>query len=175
LILAIASGRTAAQPTVSREYQVKAAFLFNFAQFVEWPTNTFTNAEAPFVIGVLGDDPFGNALEETIRGETIKNHKLVILRSKRAEDLQNCQLIFVSKSEHAHEAEILSRCTARKILTVSEIQGFANHGGIINFFADGKKIRFEINPATAEREGLKISSQLLSLGKIVETDPKGGR
>ncbi len=160
-----------AQSTASREYQLKAAFLFNFAQFVEWPTNTFTNVEEPFIIGILGEDPFGKALDETVQGETIQKHKLVIVRSRRAEDLAACQILFISKSEKNRVAEILPKLTARKILTVSEVQGFASHGGVINFFLEGNKVRFEINPATAQREGLKISSQLLSLGKIIETVP----
>jgi hypothetical protein len=169
-------GRATAESATSKEYQIKAVFLFNFAQFVEWPANTFTNAEAPFCIGILGDDPFGKALDETIQGETIQNHRLVVQRSQRPEDLQNCQLIFVSKSEKGRMVEILSKLSGRKILTVSELPGFANRGGVINFYFEGNKVRFEINPASAEREGLKVSSQLLSLGKIIEPEPlKGGK
>ncbi|MDB6019022.1 MAG: YfiR family protein [Pedosphaera sp.] len=165
-----------AQAAASKEYQIKSAFLFNFAQFVEWPANTFTNAEAPFCIGILGEDSFGRALDETIQGETIQNHKLLIQRSQRLEDLQACQLVFISKSEKGRVAEVLSKLGDRRILTVSELPGFASRGGMINFYLEGKKVRFEINPAAAQREGLKISSQLLSLGKIIEPEPpKGGR
>jgi len=163
--------RLPAQTTISREYQIKAAFLFNFAQFVEWPPTAFTNAEAPLCIGVLGEDPFGTALEETVLGETVHSRKLIVQHSRRVEDLTACQLIFISKSEKGHVTEILSKLSAREALTVSEIDGFARRGGIINFYLDGNKVRFEINPAIAQREGLKMSSQLLSLGKIVQPEP----
>src|SRR5260370_5225430 len=88
-----------AQTTISREYQIKAAFLFNFAQFVEWPPTAFTNAEAPLCIGVLGEDPFVSALQETVLGETVHSRKLIVQHSRRVEDLTACQLIFISKSE----------------------------------------------------------------------------
>jgi hypothetical protein len=160
-----------AQTTVSREYQIKAAFLFNFAQFVDWPPTAFTNAEAPLCIGVLGEDPFGTALEQTVLGETVHNRKLIVQHSRRVEDLTACQLVFISKSEKGHLAEILSKLDGREALTVSEIDGFARRGGIINFYLDGNKVRFEINPTIAQQVGLKMSSQLLSLGKIVQPEP----
>jgi hypothetical protein len=159
-----------AQTAASKEYQIKAAFLFNFAQFTEWPT--LTNDDTPFRIGVLGDNPFGVALDETVQGEAIKNHKITVQHAQRIADLKNCQMIFISKSEKKRISEILSRLDSAAILTVSEIEGFAESGGVINFYLEGKKVRFEINPAAARHEGLKISSQLLSLGKIVE--PAGG-
>jgi hypothetical protein len=157
----------------SKEYQLKAAFLFNFAQFVQWPSDSFSNAGAPFNIGILGDDPFGAALEETIQGETIDNHKLIVHRSQSLEDLEDCQLIFICKSEEAHMSEILSKLGSKPILTVSEVESFAQNGGDIDFYLSGGKVRFEINPQSAQRSGLKISSQLLSLGKIVKP-PNGG-
>ena len=153
----------------SREYQVKAAFLFNFAQFVQWPEDIYATTNAPFSIGILGDDPFGPTLDETIYGETIGNHKLIVRRSQKIADLGGCQMIFVSKSEKKHLAEILSALGSRPVLTISEVDGFARSGGGINFYLDGTKVRFEINPAAAQNDRLKISSQLLSLGKIVPT------
>jgi hypothetical protein len=153
----------------SREYQIKAAFLFNFAQFIEWPAGTYATTNTPFSIGILGDDPFGAALDDTVQGETIANHKLVVRRSQQIADLADCQMIFVSKSERKHLAEILSALDSRPVLTVSEVEGFARNGGGINFYLDGTKVRFEINPDAAQNDRLKISSQLLSLGKIVPT------
>ena len=153
----------------SREYQIKAAFLYNFAQFVDWPSATFANTNAPFYIGILGDDPFDGMLDETIQDETINGHKIVAVRSQQIEDLKNCQIIFISKSEKKHIADILTELGSKPILTVSEIDGFAQHGGGINFFLAGSKVRFEINPGAAQSDGLKISSQLLSLGKIVQS------
>lgn len=171
--LILLSGNTGAQPAASKEYQIKAAFLFNFAQFVEWPANAFTNSEAPLCIGVLGDDPFGKALDETIQGETIRNRKLVIRRSHRVEDLMDCQVVFISKSEKGRMADVLSKLNTKETLTVSETEGFARRGGIINFYVEGSKLRFEINPTAAQQRGLKVSSQLLSLGKVVGPEAGG--
>ncbi len=156
-------------PAQSKEYQIKAAFLFNFAQFVNWPSGAFPGTNAPFCIGVLGDDPFSGALDATIQGETIDNHKIIVERSQNVADLKNCQMIFVSKSERKHVAEILSALDSKPILTVSEVDGFAERGGGINFYLAGTKVRFEINPGVAQSDGLKISAQLLSLGKIVQS------
>ena len=153
----------------SKEYQIKAAFLFNFMQFVEWPPTVLKNADDPFRIGVLGQDPFNAALEDTVQGETISNHKIIVEHAMQVDDLKNCQLIFISKSEKKHVAEILSALDDKPVLTVSEIEGFAERGGGINFYLEGNKVRFEVNPDAARHDGLKVSSQLLSLGKIIET------
>ena len=168
--LALAPPTAQAQTSASREYQVKAVFLFNFLQFVEWPASTFPDSGTPISIGILGDDPFGTALEETVRDETIHNRRMVVRRSHRLDDLQDCQLLFISKSENRRMADILARLSDRPVLTVSELDGFARQGGIIAFYPDGKKVRFEINTATARRLGLKLSSQLLGLGRIIGAD-----
>jgi hypothetical protein len=171
LTLAFAPREAPGQSAVSKEYQVKAAFLFNFVQFVEWPPVAFTKPETPICIGVLGDDPFGTALDDTVHGETVQSRKLVVQRSRRVEDLKECQLIFISKSETERVHGILGDLDPFPVLTVSEAQGFAQHGGIINLYLAGNKVRFEINLAGARRKGLKISSELLSLGKITEAEP----
>jgi hypothetical protein len=152
----------------SREYEIKAAFLVNFMQFVTWPPNSFTNADAPFCIGVLGEDPFGPALDQTVQGETVNHHKVIVQRCQRIEDCKDCQMVFVSRSEEKNLPAILARLDSGPVLTVSETRGFARLGGIINFYREGNKVRFEINPTVAQRDRLKISAQLLSLGKIVE-------
>ncbi len=159
--------RAAAQTTPSREYQIKAVFLFNFIQFVEWPPAAFPDDSTPIRIGVLGDDPFGPALEEAVRGESIRNRSLVVRRAHRLEEIQDCQLLFICKSEQRKLDNILSRLGNRPVLTVSEVTGFTRQGGIIAFYQDGKKVRFEINSTTAQKSGLKLSSQLLGLGRIV--------
>jgi hypothetical protein len=176
LILAgLAATESPAQPVPSREYQIKAVFLFNFIQFVEWPETAFPTYDAPVRIGILGDDPFGQSMEATIKGETIRNRRLVVERSHRLEDLRDCHLIFFCKSESRQMREILAQLDGRPVLTVSETDGFARLGGVIAFYPDGKKVRFEINSETAQRAGLKMSSQLLELGKIVTAEtPKGG-
>jgi hypothetical protein len=155
--LAFAPEKIRAQSAVSKEYQIKAAFLFHFAQFVEWPSADSTNADAPFVVGVLGENPFGGALDEIVKGETIANRKIAVQYSQRAEDLKNCQ--------------ILEELNGNNLLTVGESDGFAQSGGVMNFYLEDGKVHFEINPDAAEREKLKISSQLFRLGKIVRTGP----
>jgi hypothetical protein len=172
-LLAAGQLNSAAQE-ISREYQIKAAFLFNFAQFVEWPAGAFPLASTPLCIGILGTDPFGAALDDTVQGETIRNHPLVVTRSSQVEDLKDCQLVFVSESERDRVGEVLAALDPQSVLTVSDIERFAERGGVIRFFVQGNRVRFEINPASARREGIKISSQLLALGRIVESDPTAG-
>ena len=161
------SGAARAQTGNPREYQIKAAFLYNFVQFVKWPATAFSRSDAPFNIGILGDDPFGPALDDTVQGDSIDGHRLTIMRSPRVEELKDCQMIFVSRSEESHAGEILAQLGSRPILTVSEAENFARQGGDIDFYISEGKVRFEINPRAAAQCGLKISSQLLALGKIV--------
>jgi len=177
LILLLPTGALRAEATASKEYQVKAAFLFNFLQFVEWPAATFPAADSPLNIGILGDDPFGPALDAIVRDENIHGRRLVIQRSQRIEDLQASHLLFICKSEQRRIDGILSQLTDRPVFTVSEINGFARQGGIVALYADGRKIRFEINMGAARRADLQLSSQLLELGRIVgaETGAEGAR
>jgi len=123
-----------------------------------------------FRIGILGENPFGDALDQTVQGESVENRKLKVVRSQNLEELKDCQIIFVCKSEDHHMAEILAKLDSRPVLTVSEIDGFARGGGTIRLYLEGNKVRFEVNPDGARRKGLKISSQMLSLGKIVKSE-----
>ena len=148
------------------EYQLKAVFLYNFLQFIEWPPEAFQD-DAPICIGVLGQDPFGGILEDAVSGETVKGRKLTILRSTNVHDFARCQLVFISRSERASLPQVLSVFEGRPVLTVSDIEGFARRGGAINFLLEGRKVRLEINPTVAQEHGLKISSQLLSIGRLV--------
>ena len=113
---------------------------------MEWPANAFTSAESPFTIGVLGDDPFGQSLDATVQGESVQNRKLIIQRSRRLEDLQNCQLIFISKSEKGRLGELLPKLSTRSILTVGELPDFANRGGVINFTWKARKCGLKSTP-----------------------------
>jgi hypothetical protein len=158
-----------AQTGPSKEYKLKAMFLLNFARFTEWPAAALPEANAALAIGVLGDDPFGTALVEAIQGETIHRRPLAIKQSRQLADLKNCQLLFISKSETARIDTVLAELKNTNILTVGETDGFATSGGIINFFTQGDKVRFEINLDAARRRGFKLSSQLLNLGKIVSS------
>lgn len=167
LILA-SSWNLPAQTAASKEYQVKAAFIFNFAQFVDWPPAAFTNADAPLCIGILGDDPFGQVLDSTVNGEKVEGHPLVVRRFKRVEDIQDCQVLFISRSEIKRMQKILDGLKGRSVLTIGEVDGFCKGGGIIRFVTEQNKIRFRINPETAKNVNLTVSSKLLRLAQIVQ-------
>jgi hypothetical protein len=158
-----------APPAITKEYKVKAGCLFNFLQFVDWPAQAFADAHVPIAIGVLGDDEFGPFLDQIVQGETVKNHPLVVHRSHSVDDLKTCHILFVSRSEKARLGQILPPLQGSSILTVGETEGFTQNGGVINFFVEGDKLRFEINMDAANRGKLRISSQLLSLSRIVVT------
>jgi hypothetical protein len=155
----------AAQTT--KEYEVKAAFLYNFVQFVEWPTDAFVDAQSPIVIGILGDDPFDASLDEIVRDEKVNNRPLVIQHYQRVEDIKACQILFISQSENRRLAEIFAALKDRSILTVGDTDGFVKRGGMIRFVTEKNKIRFRINAEAAKAANLTISSKLLRLAEIV--------
>jgi hypothetical protein len=154
------------EPRSSREYLVKAACVYNFAKFVEWPSEAFSEGESSIVLSILGKDPFGVTLE-SIRGKPVQSRKLEIRRVDKTEDLQRCHILFVSGSEKENLSEIFLKVSDWPVLTVSDMDGFAHRGGMVNFITIEKKIRFQINVPAAERNGLKISSKLLRLAKII--------
>jgi hypothetical protein len=159
-----------ADTTASKEYQVKAAFLLNFAQFIQWPAENFAAPETPIAVGVLGDDPFGSALEQTFHGESINGRQLVVKRSRKIEDLKTCHMIFISSGEKDRIADAIKSLGDASVLTVGETDQFVQRGGIINLYMDNGKVRFEVNAGEAQRKGLKIHSQLLKRAKIVGLD-----
>lgn len=150
------------------EYQVKAAFLFNFVKFVEWPPEAFSDDNTSFVIGVIGDDPFGGALDQSVSGKSVNGRQLSVRRLKWGEDLRGCHILFISSSERKRLAQIISSLRGASVLTVSDIDQFNQQGGIINFILVASRVRFEINADVAEQGRLKISSKLLTLAKTVK-------
>jgi hypothetical protein len=159
-----------ADPPSVKEYQVKAAFLYNFAKFIEWPDSAFADEHAPICIGIVGHDPFGEAFNG-ISTKTVQARPLEIRRFQSVQDIKFCHILFISPSEKEHLASLLSILQERSMLTVSETAHFAQAGGMVNFIVRGKKIRLEINPLSAKRAGLKISSKLLQLATIIVSDP----
>jgi hypothetical protein len=149
------------------EYEIKAVFVFNFSHFVEWPPNQFTSPSAPFVIGVLGEDRFGSHLDEAIRGELINSHPLTLRRYRSLSDVSDCQILIIDRSEGAHLGEILRALNHRATLTVSELEGAAERGVMIQFATENNRIRLRINPESARAAGLSVSSKLLHLADIV--------
>jgi hypothetical protein len=157
-----------AQTEVSKEYQIKAVFLFNFAQFVTWPPEAFASQDQPLRIGILGGDPFGTFLDETVKGEKVGDHPLVIQRYGGVEEVRDCQILFVTASESGEMKEILSALKGKSILTVGDKEGFIRGGGMVRFIMVGNKIRLRINPEAAKSAGLTISSKILRLAQISE-------
>ena len=152
------------------EYQLKAVFLFNFTQFVEWPPAAFGDAQSPMSICVLGTDPFGPYLDEVIQGEKINGRTLLVEHIKQNDDIGRCHILYVSRSEEPRIEQILKQLDDHSVLTVSDIEGFAEKGGVIGFFTAGSKIRFRINVASAKRADLTISSKLLRPAEIVAAE-----
>jgi hypothetical protein len=157
----------AAQAAPSREYQVKAVFLFNFTQFVEWPAAAFPGPNAPLVIGVLGNDPFGPYLDETVRGERVAERPLEVRRYRRVEDIETCHVLFISRSENSHLDQILSSLRDRTILLVGDADDFVQRGGMIRLGAAQRNVRLIINVDAARRANLTISSKLLRAAELV--------
>lgn len=157
-----------AQEVVPSEYELKAAFLYNFARFVEWPAATFREPGAPFVIGVFGDNPFGDGLEKSVQGKAINGHGLVVRQFKTVSEIKDCQILFINQSEKKRIAEILKALDRKPVLTVSEVDRFMQRGLMVNFFTEGNKVRFDINADMAKKAELRVSSKLLNLARRQE-------
>lgn len=156
-----------AQSKVATEYEIKAAFLYNFAKFVEWPPSAFTDPKQPLGVCVFGRDPFGHVLEDALIGKSIGNHPVSLGRARQLADLAGCHIVFVSSAEAPHLVEIVRDLRGQHALLVGETEGFASAGGVIQLVLDQNRVRFAINPDAASRAGLKISSKLLALATIV--------
>ena len=159
-------GLLAQQPS-SREPQVKAVFLFNFTQFIDWPAKTFAEPGSPMIIGILGDDPFGSYLEQAILNEKINNHPLVIQHYKTVDEVKKCQILFINISNKEQLDQVFKSLEGRSILTVGDSRNFIRQGGMVRFFTENDKIKFQINAEAAKAAGLTISSKLLRLAEIV--------
>ena len=166
MVACLATVVDAQQPRFN-EHEVKAVFLFNFVQFVDWPARAFGNVQAPVVIGILGDDPFGRTLDDVIQGEHVRNRELVIHRYRRLEDVAACHVLFVSPSESEQYDRIVAAFKDRPTLTVGDTPGFASRGGMVGFLTERNRIRFEVNVAAVKATGLTISSTLLRSASIV--------
>ena len=160
-----------AQGTATPEYQLKAVFLFNFAQFVDWPSSTFPAPDSPLAICILGQDPFGAYLDETVRGEAINGRPLAVRRYQQPEEATGCQILFISRKETDHLPEALDSLEGHSILTVSDADRFTSLGGMIRFVTEHNRIRLHINLGAAKAANLTISSKLLRPAQIVS---KGG-
>ncbi len=148
------------------EYQVKAAFLYNFAKFVEWPAEALSE-DPSFVIGILGEDPFGRLIDEAVAGKTVRDKPIIVKRFSKIEDTGSAHILFISDSEVGNVSRIVKQMSRAPVLTVSDINRFAERGGMVQLETEQSRVRFAINVAAVERAGLKPSSQLLKLARIV--------
>jgi hypothetical protein len=158
----------AAQGESLDEYQVKAAFLYSFAKFVEWPIVAFKGPSEPIAICVLGQNPFGNALESMVKGKVVNGRAFTVTRLSDPKQTGACQIVFVCSSEQRRVRSILDLLETNSAVTVGEVEGFAAAGGVANFKLDSGRVRIEINAEAASRKNLRISSRLLSLAQIVK-------
>jgi hypothetical protein len=165
--LSVARGQT-----VSHEYPLKAVFLFNFAQFTDWPTNAFDKPDSPLVIGVLGDDPFGAVLDDAVRDETVNGRKFVVERYRRVEDIKTCHVLFISQSETRRLDKIVAALKGKPVLTVSDIDNPAYRVTCVRFITENNKIRFRINTDSLKEANLMMSSKLLRLAETIPAPTK---
>jgi hypothetical protein len=176
VLLVTASGvppKVEAESSATGEYEVKAAFLFHFAQFVEWPPEAFTEADSPLTYCTVGEDAFRGALDESVKGKRIGNRLLRVRHLGEREPIDGCQVLFIAAAHKARQTDELVTARGRPVLTVGETDQFVQDGGIIGFLLAEKKVRFEINLESAEKSGLKISAKLLALAKTVVGSSRG--
>jgi hypothetical protein len=154
------------------EYEVKAAFLFNFAKFVEWPGQTFRSDKDPLRICVLGEDPFGSSLRDTVNGKSLAGRSFSVADIADPAEAPGCQILFISSSEHRRLKSLLADRRLAGALTVGESDGFCAQGGMVNFKVEGGRVAFEINVDAAAQASLRVDPKVLSLAKIVRARPQ---
>ena len=166
-LLTLLLGIAYAQSPTAGEYQIKAAFLYNFAKFVEWPASSFHDGSAPFQICVMGRDPFGEVLLDITREKTVNGRKLEVGTVADLEHARTCQILFVASSVKMPMQQIIEGLRGASVLTVGDTKGFVEQGGMINFVLQDDRVQFDVSRTAVEQAGLKISSKLLSVAKVV--------
>ena len=172
-VAAPAFAQSGGQEGFNREYQIKAAFLYNFGRdaYIRWPLEALGDESQPFVIGILGRNPFGNSLAEIAQHKKVKGRKFVVLRFPTMDDYQSCHVLFVGRNvTREQQLEAIQRTANDQVLVVGESLGFAASGGVINFYLEQNTVRFEINLESARQRGLVISSRLLGVARVLGHD-----
>jgi hypothetical protein len=157
----------AADEPAFEEYKVKAAYLYNLTKFVTWPDSAFPSPQSDFVIAILGTDPFGSAMDELLLDRTAGGRKIRLERLDTVNQLNRCQILFISRAMEPKAKLILERLAGQPVLTVSDMPGFGENGGIFNFYWEDQNVRFEVNQAAAQKSGLRVSAKLLSLARVI--------
>jgi hypothetical protein len=171
-LVLLQSGQHVYAQAPSREYQLKAVFLFNFTQFVDWPVNAFENDQSALVIGVIGENPFGSYLSQTVSGEKINGHPLIVQYYKDEEEIKSCHILFVNIRETKKLEQILGAIKGRDILTVSDHPDFLKQDGMIKFVTNNNKIKLQINIEACKESKMVLSSKLLRLAEIIKIPVK---
>ncbi|PYX78527.1 MAG: DUF4154 domain-containing protein [Acidobacteria bacterium] len=168
--------------SASSEYLIKAGFIYNFANLVQWPAATFPQPDSPIVIAILGQDHFGTTLDRVLQGKKVNGRPFLIKRLKSVPELlksvaelKEYQILFISSSEMPRLAEAIQIVKGIPVLTIGETPGFAKNGGMINLILEDNRVRFEVNVEAAKEADLNISSRLLALARIVPQAPADGR
>ena len=171
-LLVAAAGALGENPKPT-DYQVKAAYLYNFGRFVEWPVSAAGKGEF-FTVCVLGKDPFGPVLDKALAGETIGGKSVVARRISTPQESGNCQVLFLSSTEEGRLDKIIEAIDKEAVLTVSDMPQFSEHGGMVQFVLEGKRVRFEVNLTAAQNAGLTLRSELLRVATVVKKNPPTG-
>jgi len=153
------------QSKTAAEYQIKAVFLYNFTQFIDWPATAYNSADDPFVIGIIGNNPFDHYLEEVVAEEKIGNHPIEVRYYRSIREIGNCHILYINSDDQGYVEKVLSSVAEKNILTVSDAPNFNRWGGIVRFFTEENKIRLQINVEQSKAARLNISSKLLSVAK----------
>jgi hypothetical protein len=152
----------------AREYEIKAAFLYNFAAFVEWPRGAFAEESSPLVVCVVGADPFGATLDKTLQGKTAQGRALVIRRVAAAKEAKGSHIVFLPSSEAENLAALTAAVVGTSALIVAESEGLARKGASFNFILEDSRVKLEVNVGTAEKAGLRLGSKLLKIARRVD-------
>ena len=165
LWMGLATPLYAQNSTPPSEYQVKAAFLLNFARFVEWPPAAFETPGSPFAICTLGQDPFGAGLDRIVEGETLNGRKMTVRREPRGNIPKGCQIVFIANSEKNVPGIIAA--LGAGVLTVGDGEGFIREGAMVAFITESRRVRFDVNLAAATKAGLIINARMLAVARLV--------
>jgi hypothetical protein len=171
MVWLIACSQNVQAQAPTREYQLKAVFLYNFTQFVNWPDNAFENDQSPLVIGVMGENPFGNYLVQTVAGEKINGRPMIVQHFKNDEEIKSCHILFINIREAGTVEQVLTAVQGKNILTVSDHADFIKQGGMIQFVTSNK-IKLRVNMDACKKTGIVLSSKLLRLAEIIKNPAK---
>ena len=167
-----AMGRKTSAQVISHEYELKAVLIYNFAQFTDWPTNAFASEDAPFVIGILGNDPFGGTLETTVQNETLAGRKFVVQHFSTASQIKTCHILYIGQSETKRLDAVLGELKGKPILTLSDIENAPYEGVCVRFLTENNQIHLRTNTDSLKAANLVVSSKILRLAEIVPVNIK---